>query len=560
MRARHNSELPAGFSIIRHSSNDFRVYFQNKPTGLAAGTREEAVGAAWVESKLMQRSGAAAPDRTFSAMGRQAAAAPVAAARPKADYRNFPATTRADLTALAAKRPVAAGKRAVTFAQAKSLGASMGGMNNYIQQSFSDAVQKSYDNLSHQDILTHLGIDSELASRILDAMERAGVRESTYPQADPRKFVAARGIFEEMSGVTTPMMKPNPFYVTPKGTAQHVDEATFAAHRASQTIPRMIEREGVIEQHASCPPGYSIQEGAGGKYHVYFEGRDTGKYGLDYRKACEIASRMSAGVVQKRAPRAADAARKNPQTAGGSSRKFALEGEITYPQAKIIGLSVGGLSEYIHGSIASQIGSHTYAKGLSHLDALKHLGLTSKAAASRVISALDEKGLKVVFPPGQMDRMKIILAREVLETVGGIAAPMGYRPNPHSRKNSSVLPRSVPNSDFDYWRIREGETMSSPIRHADLVKALADDPTAKFWYEDEFNQGGLGRNEFTADRQKLVGFWIRRIGDHNGSWVSEARFADFVPEAAYWECWWPGAEGWTPMLEVARVMARKNCW
>lgn len=114
-----------------------------------------------------------------------------------------------------------------------------------------------------------------------------------------------------------PIVRRNPFYVTPKGQAQYVSEDEAATLRRQSKIPRMIEREGLLEgQSMSLPEGYEVREmvrGGQGIYAVFYMGQDTGKYGLDPRKAAEIISRMKDGKVTSRAPRAGTA-KNNPRS------------------------------------------------------------------------------------------------------------------------------------------------------------------------------------------------------------------------------------------------------
>lgn len=82
--------------------------------------------------------------------------------------------------------------------------------------------------------------------------------------------------------------KANPFFVSPKGAAVEVSAEDFEG----RNFPRRLEREGTIEvfDPADLPPGFSLRK-SGSQFHILFEGRDTGLYALDARKAAEIAHR-----------------------------------------------------------------------------------------------------------------------------------------------------------------------------------------------------------------------------------------------------------------------------
>ena len=94
----------------------------------------------------------------------------------------------------------------------------------------------------------------------------------------------------------------NPFFVSPGGAAAKVSDADFAARK----FPKVLEREVQIEgfDPNNLPEGFTVQK-EGGRYHVFFQGRDTGLYAMDPRKAAEIVSRKGANVASGAAPKAA---------------------------------------------------------------------------------------------------------------------------------------------------------------------------------------------------------------------------------------------------------------
>jgi hypothetical protein len=125
-----------------------------------------------------------------------------------------------------------------------------------------------------------------------------GYREGG-PRADYNAFFAHLAA-EHGHARRNPRARHNPFFVSPKGTAVKVSDADFEA----RNLPRSIEREVEIEgfDPGNLPPGFSVQA-QGGRFHVFFEGRDTGLFAMDPRKAAEIASRkqglFSAGAAPK---------------------------------------------------------------------------------------------------------------------------------------------------------------------------------------------------------------------------------------------------------------------
>ena len=112
-------------------------------------------------------------------------------------------------------------------------------------------------------------------------------------------------------------MKRNPFFVSPKGAAVEVSDEDFE----SRNFPRRLEREVTIEgfDPADLPPGFSLRK-SGSRFHILFEGRDTGLYALDARKAAEIAHRKQGSFTPgKKVTRA-----KTTERPGGGSRDNAL--------------------------------------------------------------------------------------------------------------------------------------------------------------------------------------------------------------------------------------------
>lgn len=96
----------------------------------------------------------------------------------------------------------------------------------------------------------------------------------------------------------------NPFWVSPAGTAGYLSEESHAAYKQKHPtrgrVPAFMERQVRMEgPNAELPAGWEIRTttapGLGGKmqeqYHLFFGGRDTGKYALDWNKAVEIAQR-----------------------------------------------------------------------------------------------------------------------------------------------------------------------------------------------------------------------------------------------------------------------------
>ena len=96
--------------------------------------------------------------------------------------------------------------------------------------------------------------------------------------------------------------KRNPFFVSPGGAAAKVSDADFAARK----FPKVLEREVKIEgfDPSNLPPGFTVEKD-GSHYRVFFQGRDTGLYATDLRKAAEIVSRKGANVASGTAPKAA---------------------------------------------------------------------------------------------------------------------------------------------------------------------------------------------------------------------------------------------------------------
>lgn len=96
--------------------------------------------------------------------------------------------------------------------------------------------------------------------------------------------------------------KRNPFFVSPGGAAAKVSDADFEARK----FPKVLEREVQIEgfDPSNLPPGFTVEKD-GSHYRVFFQGRDTGLYATDPRKAAEIVSRKGANVASGTAPKAA---------------------------------------------------------------------------------------------------------------------------------------------------------------------------------------------------------------------------------------------------------------
>ena len=136
--------------------------------------------------------------------------------------------------------------------------------------------------------------------------------------------------------------KQNPVYVTPKGTAQHVGWDEYHSYRQQGRIPRAIEREAVVEAVGALPEGYSIVQD-GPRFRVFFQGQDTGKYGMDSRKAVEIASRMEGGKVSSRATRYKDMAKKNPLR---KAKKNSFQDDY----AKVAAMQAASASQYQYGT------------------------------------------------------------------------------------------------------------------------------------------------------------------------------------------------------------------
>jgi uncharacterized protein YjbI with pentapeptide repeats len=101
-----------------------------------------------------------------------------------------------------------------------------------------------------------------------------------------------------------PRARHNPFFVSPKGAAVKVSDADFEA----RNLPRSIEREVEIEgfDPNNLPPGFTVEKD-GSHYRVFFQGRDTGLFATDPRKAAEIVSRKGGQVSSGAAPKAAAA-------------------------------------------------------------------------------------------------------------------------------------------------------------------------------------------------------------------------------------------------------------
>lgn len=96
----------------------------------------------------------------------------------------------------------------------------------------------------------------------------------------------------------------NPFWVSPAGTAGYLSEESHAAYKQKHPtrgrVPSFMERQVRMESpNAELPAGWEIRTvtapGLGGKpqeqYHLFYGGRDIGKYALDWNKAVEIAQR-----------------------------------------------------------------------------------------------------------------------------------------------------------------------------------------------------------------------------------------------------------------------------
>lgn len=95
----------------------------------------------------------------------------------------------------------------------------------------------------------------------------------------------------------------NPFWVSPQGQAGYLSEESHAAYKQKHPtrglVPSFMERQVRIETpEAPLPPGWDIQvvsvlvrNEPTDHYRLFYGGRDTGKYALDWNKAVEIAKR-----------------------------------------------------------------------------------------------------------------------------------------------------------------------------------------------------------------------------------------------------------------------------
>ncbi len=109
--------------------------------------------------------------------------------------------------------------------------------------------------------------------------------------------------------------RTNPFWVTPQGTAVHHTDAQFSAYKKlhpTRILPAQAAREADIEgayaDGRDAAPGTSIRPAhvdIKGKrtiiYRVFIGKKDSGKYGMDRRKAVEISHKLGATARANRA-------------------------------------------------------------------------------------------------------------------------------------------------------------------------------------------------------------------------------------------------------------------
>ena len=99
--------------------------------------------------------------------------------------------------------------------------------------------------------------------------------------------------------------RSNPTWVTPSGTAIHHTNAQWAGYRSihrGEALPAQARVEAEVEKFSELAAGWSIQDGTmvgpKGKniktYRLFFNGADTGKYALDYRKAVALTHKHAA--------------------------------------------------------------------------------------------------------------------------------------------------------------------------------------------------------------------------------------------------------------------------
>lgn len=113
------------------------------------------------------------------------------------------------------------------------------------------------------------------------------------------KLTAVKGLDTSIGYHTA---RYNPFFVSPGGAAVKVSDADFAARKFPAGIEREVKIEGFDPNN--LPPGFTVERD-GNRYHVFFQGRDTGLYAMDPRKAAEIVSRKGGDVASGVAPKAA---------------------------------------------------------------------------------------------------------------------------------------------------------------------------------------------------------------------------------------------------------------
>ena len=131
----------------------------------------------------------------------------------------------------------------------------------------------------------------------------ANLQEANLAGANLTGIVGLDGLPNPRSSVAAmARSRRNPFFVSPGGAAAKVSDADFEARK----FPRLLEREVEIEgfDPNNLPPGFTVQKD-GSRYLLFFQGRDTGLYAMDPRKASEIASRKGANVASGTAPKAA---------------------------------------------------------------------------------------------------------------------------------------------------------------------------------------------------------------------------------------------------------------
>lgn len=168
------------------------------------------------------------------------------------------------------------------------------------------------------------------------------------------------------------------------------------------------------------------------------------KHGAEFDTVEElVAYEKAMGISSPRAPRAVSAAasapapraprlRGTPKEAELPTRRREWSGELRepegkpgYEQAKMIGVSIGGIGSYCPDLAGVAV------KGGAHVEALSRMGLT-KAKASAVIDEMKRRG--VVY--GKTAQQQAV-AREILATVGGVVCP-----SPVAAKNPAFWQRA----------------------------------------------------------------------------------------------------------------------